>query len=192
MICGSCKQQHATVAEVRSCYASVPSLNRSESALWQGQESMPLSMTPGFNPETPGREYDARVAASDLPPVRQSGRYQPILARDWPHLQEGYYAVPSLTGKNDLDFFRVDMPSKGKWAGRVFLNRIVGGSMDGLRAPYATRRKWLDHLDGYKAVLEAQKRFGQEIGKCGRCGRPLTDDASRALGIGPVCLEKPF
>lgn len=35
----------------------------------------------------------------------------------------------------------------------------------------------------------AAARYGQAIGKCGRCGRTLTDEASRALGLGPVCAE---
>lgn len=34
---------------------------------------------------------------------------------------------------------------------------------------------------------DAGPRFGREIGKCYVCGRTLTDDTSRALGIGPVC-----
>ncbi|MES2342166.1 MAG: DUF6011 domain-containing protein [Pseudomonadota bacterium] len=28
------------------------------------------------------------------------------------------------------------------------------------------------------------------MGECGRCGRTLTDEASRAAGIGPVCASK--
>jgi Family of unknown function (DUF6011) len=37
---------------------------------------------------------------------------------------------------------------------------------------------------------QASKRYGRELGNCGRCGRTLTDDASRAAGIGPVCASK--
>lgn len=33
-------------------------------------------------------------------------------------------------------------------------------------------------------------RYGRELGVCGRCGRALTDAASRASGIGPVCAER--
>lgn len=36
----------------------------------------------------------------------------------------------------------------------------------------------------------ASIRYGLEIGSCGRCGRTLTDEDSRARGIGPVCAEK--
>jgi hypothetical protein len=41
--------------------------------------------------------------------------------------------------------------------------------------------------DGLKA---AAKRFGNEMGSCSECGRPLTDEVSRELGIGPVCRNK--
>jgi hypothetical protein len=33
-------------------------------------------------------------------------------------------------------------------------------------------------------------RYGMLIGKCGVCGRTLTDEESRANGIGPVCAER--
>jgi hypothetical protein len=36
----------------------------------------------------------------------------------------------------------------------------------------------------------ASRRYGQEIGVCGRCGRTLTDEGSRAAGIGPICATK--
>lgn len=36
----------------------------------------------------------------------------------------------------------------------------------------------------------ASRLYGQEIGRCGRCNRTLTDEVSRAAGIGPVCASK--
>ena len=36
----------------------------------------------------------------------------------------------------------------------------------------------------------ASARYGHEIGECGICGRQLTNDESRARGIGPVCAAK--
>jgi hypothetical protein len=52
-----------------------------------------------------------------------------------------------------------------------------------------------DHI---RRVLDAIKvdpraasvRYGIEMEHCGVCGRPLTADGSRELGIGPVCIEK--
>lgn len=37
--------------------------------------------------------------------------------------------------------------------------------------------------------LEACIRYGLEFKRCGRCGRGLTDENSRAAGIGPVCSK---
>lgn len=34
------------------------------------------------------------------------------------------------------------------------------------------------------------ERYGLEIGKCGICHRTLTNDVSRARGIGPICAER--
>jgi hypothetical protein len=39
-------------------------------------------------------------------------------------------------------------------------------------------------------ALEASKRFGREVGCCGRCGRSLTSEW-RKIGVGPVCSSKP-
>jgi hypothetical protein len=37
---------------------------------------------------------------------------------------------------------------------------------------------------GYEA---ARMTFAQELGRCYNCGKTLTDDTSRELGIGPKC-----
>jgi hypothetical protein len=37
-----------------------------------------------------------------------------------------------------------------------------------------------------------QKLFGLTLGKCGSCGRSLTDPVSRKHGVGPECIRKPF
>lgn len=39
-------------------------------------------------------------------------------------------------------------------------------------------------------IEESSMRYGREIGVCGVCGRKLTNEDSRQLGIGPVCAEK--
>lgn len=41
-----------------------------------------------------------------------------------------------------------------------------------------------------KLGLEDAKEFGQVYGFCIRCGRTLTDEGSKAAGIGPICAEK--
>lgn len=54
------------------------------------------------------------------------------------------------------------------------------------------------HPSGQEAVIEAiaadpetaSRRYGTELGRCGRCNRTLTDEVSRAAGLGPVCAAK--
>jgi hypothetical protein len=55
-------------------------------------------------------------------------------------------------------------------------------------------------LDWIKQAVEAIKvdpkgamrTYGQQIGQCGKCHRPLTDETSRAEGIGPECRKRGF
>lgn len=100
---------------------------------------------------------------------------------------EGHYAIPS-SGSNDLAFYRVDRPTEGAHAGRVFVKLIVGGHPDS-NVPRA-------HVAGVLARIaelgpdECAKLYGQELGRCCRCNRTLTDETSRRLGIGPECRGK--
>jgi hypothetical protein len=98
---------------------------------------------------------------------------------------EGYYAVPNLAGTNDLDFYWVQRPATGKWAGRVFVKRIIGGHSAGRVAIAQT----LDVLAQIQAsgITEAAIRYAKELGRCAACGIHLTDEISRAYGIGPIC-----
>lgn len=98
----------------------------------------------------------------------------------------GHYAVQSRTGNNDLDFYRVDH-GKGQWAGRVFVKRIIGGTPD-QNVRGAETKLALEAIA--KAGPEAAATlYGQELGQCSRCNRHLTDETSRALGIGPECRK---
>lgn len=94
----------------------------------------------------------------------------------------GHYAIPS-TGDNDLAFYRVDRPAKGAYAGRTFVKLVVGGHPD--------RNVPRSHVAGILARIaadpDAGPRYGQTIGRCCRCNRHLTDETSRAAGIGPEC-----
>jgi hypothetical protein len=105
-----------------------------------------------------------------------------------PDVPAGYYATPSLTGNNDLDFWKVDRPTEGRWAGRTFVKRVIGGKPNvAVRGATAS--------SALAAILKADpakaaQRYGQEIGRCSRCNRHLTDETSRAAGMGPECRSK--
>lgn len=97
---------------------------------------------------------------------------------------EGHYAIDG-TGHQPIDFFRVDRPTKGKWAGFVFVKRVIGGHPD-MRVPRSQVGDVLARIEAAGAV-ESARRYGQEIGACCICNRHLTDAVSRSLGIGPDC-----
>lgn len=100
----------------------------------------------------------------------------------------GRFAVES---KDGLTFLRIDKPSDGKWNGWAFVKRQAGDTFDRL----GSARPGLPYRGAAGALVaqvaaeptEAMARYGRELGHCGRCGRTLTDDESRAFGIGPDC-----
>lgn len=97
---------------------------------------------------------------------------------------DGYYAIESH-GSNDLVFLRVDKPTEGRWAGYVFMSQIIGGQSP-VRVPFGQVRAFLQRIKD-AGPREAMALYGRELGICGRCGRHLTDDESRAIGLGPIC-----
>lgn len=109
-----------------------------------------------------------------------------------PDVPAGRYAI---TGQDDsTDFYKVDRPEEGKWAGYTFVKLLVasGGFGDDLseqRVSFAQIRSVLERIleDGPE---KAMKRYGHELGECGHCGRTLTNPESIELGIGPVCAGK--
>jgi uncharacterized protein DUF6011 len=106
-------------------------------------------------------------------------------------LNPGGYAVPSRTGSNDLDFWWIDRPEQGKWAGWTFVERVIGGRPN-QRVSRAESAAALATLAALSPVdrEESQATFGTELGECYACHRTLTDDLSRSLGIGPVCRSR--
>lgn len=129
-------------------------------------------------------EPDARQASAIIDWLLNDVARKPEGGADVP---EGRYAV-EVDGK--LRFFKVDRPSEGKWAGRLFLNEVVGGQdSDGRGFPVkGGNRAVILGLLG-EDTTAAASRYGREIGRCGFCHILLTDELSRAVGIGPDCAE---
>lgn len=100
-------------------------------------------------------------------------------------------------------FLLIDIPEENdrygnpsRWAGWAFVKQFIGGVGEGKRLgsqrPGETYvGQWSNLVD---KVLEdpeaAVRRFGQELGICGVCQLPLTNEESREYGIGPVCRKK--
>ena len=115
---------------------------------------------------------------------KRAERKQPAKAEDFTQsIPEGRYAIESDGG--EVAFYRVQH-GKGEWQGYAFLLRQAGGDLYPKKGQDARNVLRLIAQDPQAASL----RYGQEIGSCGVCGRSLTDERSRAAGIGPVCAQK--
>lgn len=101
----------------------------------------------------------------------------------------GSYALATTSedAVNSLAFYQVDRPEEGKWAGHVFISHQVSG--DFRRVPRNQVKGILDRIV-QAGPMEASMAYGRELGECGVCHRTLTNDASRAKGIGPKCEAK--
>jgi hypothetical protein len=96
---------------------------------------------------------------------------------------QGRYA---LVSDGEVKFYQVQRPTEGQWTGRTFVK--IQASDDTYPVVGAAATKVLSRIAA--DVKDASTRYGQEIGSCGVCGRTLTDEASRAYGVGPVCRSK--
>lgn len=106
------------------------------------------------------------------------------LADDVLEVANGRYAV--YMG-DKLRFFHVNAPTQGKWIGFTFVKEFFGGGQEINIRNRETRNQILGAI---AQDSDALARYGRELGFCGVCGRELTDEESRAIGIGPVCRAK--
>jgi hypothetical protein len=98
-----------------------------------------------------------------------------------PKVADGRYAVEH---EGTLKFYKV---KNGRKPGYVFLDVQASDDWHSIRTP---RRIHEILALIAEDELTAARRYGQELGKCSRCGRTLTDETSRAYGIGPDCRNK--
>lgn len=98
------------------------------------------------------------------------------LTKDMPEVPNGRYAIPKDDGA--LMFYSIK-----KGTHTTFVDVWASDSRWPIKAAPEKRRI----LEAIAADPDAGPRFGREIGRCYVCGRTLTDETSRELGIGPVC-----
>lgn len=79
------------------------------------------------------------------------------------------------------------------WGAEPGVEVHTGAPGDVRRTPMGARRAVavVRNLLGLTrpALLMAQQDYGRKMETCGRCGSPLTDDTSRAIGLGPDCAK---
>jgi hypothetical protein len=96
-----------------------------------------------------------------------------------PEVPDGRYAVEN---NGVLKFYRVKRGT-GQWAHRVFVDVQASGDFYPVRDSERITVMLLIAGDPKGAAI----RYGRELGVCSVCGRTLTDENSRAAGIGPQC-----
>lgn len=138
-----------------------------------------------------------------------------LAAADWHNIPAGHYAIPVVEDDIDDDhphFCRVlgykvferktprvdkngRRTGKNSWTRQLLL--APGVQWPEFNA-YLDRTKVGDGYDGNRDILEVledpevcMRVFGGATGRCGACGKTLTDETSKALGIGPECRRMP-
>jgi len=132
------------------------------------------------------RRNPAQLSVGQIRGILNCIRAQVLRERDAGEqavVADGRYAIIMA---NKLRFFRVNTPTEGRWSNFTFVNEIFGGGGKVAIRDKNLRQAVLDYIAN---DADALARFGQELGICGNCGRDLTDEESRALGIGPVCRQ---
>jgi hypothetical protein len=104
--------------------------------------------------------------------------------RPMPDVPAGHYAVPSKTGNNDFDFYRV----KRTETGRTYVKVIIGGHPEyGLK--FGPTIEVLERIIKF-GIEKSGWTYGQEVEQCRYCNHRLTEYASRKLSMGPDCAEQ--
>lgn len=100
-------------------------------------------------------------------------------------VEAGRYALRGEDGV--VRFYEVDKPTEGRWAGYTFVSQRASDERHAVR-DRAQRERILAAIAADPDA--AATLFGVELGICYACGRSLTDEESRRLGIGPVCRSR--
>lgn len=163
IICGKCKAKHETVAQVKACYAVVPTKFAVELDL----------KTPEFVAAIQAKEaaQDAAAYASKHTIVADPTG-NPI-------------TLPGMYTRNDR-VYRVKRSQSGYLYAQLVT--LSDGKPVYTYAPGAFKTLCVDD----KMTIEAAEAYSLKIGHCCCCGKTLTNLKSVALGIGPVCRKKYF
>ena len=120
----------------------------------------------------------ARLQASAPAPVVAAAA--PVAAT----VPDGSYALDGADGA--LRFYDVETPAKGKWAGFTFLSVAASDERYPIKGSERTRILAEIAVD----PLAAATRYGLHFSVCACCHRQLTDETSRAIGLGPICARR--
>lgn len=201
----TCGGKHSTVAEARACDANEPGTvltkpmavdnwateatdgakkylaDLLESRDWKGQlGGQANGVIVRFNLRGLIDSRECSTLIDTLKALPQKTPAQPSRTQ----VADGYYAVV-LPGERYLRFFRI---KRGKRNPEMIF--VSEQASDTFYPVQRSRRQLV--LDAIAKAGEetAGKAYAAHLGNCYRCNRTLTDETSRALGIGPVCRDK--
>lgn len=203
--CGNCTSTHESVAAVRNCYAQGKALGAAPltrtatraatetpvPAATERQQSFLASLRSERGLE-PLAFTGSRKQASDeiarllnMPKVQVAtdGTATSSAPASQPDVPAGRYAIEV---EGTVKFYRVDRPTEGRWSGRTFVKVQASDNLYPVRG--ASANVVLENIA--KDPKEAMLRYGRALGQCGHCGRTLTNEDSRAVGIGPICSRR--
>lgn len=95
----------------------------------------------------------------------------------------GYYAIEE---QDRIRFFRVERPTKGKWAGRTYIKEQASAAFYPIE-PKARGYALLTQIA--TDPEQAGRLYAETLRKCTRCNRPLTLEESRERGMGSDCFK---
>jgi hypothetical protein len=113
-------------------------------------------------------------------------------------LPEGPTRYAVQQGDKKLVFIKVDRIPDSKpvsYAGNIYVKEQHGPSTGDRLGRQLKGQTYVGaKADVLQSILQdpeaAAKRYATELGLCYRCNSELTDEASRATGVGPDCWEK--
>lgn len=163
--CGHCKGYHTDVNQVRFCSQGLPAYS--------------YSSPPPPPPVAPRQPVPYPAPVPQSAPARNSWF-------DELQVPPGRYAVENKQGELRFYIVRENNHPRFKKYRKVFVQ--ASDNEHFIKDRFA-KQSILEAI--LAAGIEiATLRYGLELGVCGVCGRTLTDEDSRALGIGPICREK--
>lgn len=134
-----------------------------------------------WTPETLG-SLTAEQASELIRELKVQPRKPASPDQQFASVPDGHYALDSNSADQDTMFVEV-------WTYRNGTRGVAIQAGDDYHpASRSFAQSVLKRIED--DVVAATVRYGHEIGRCGVCNRTLTDETSRARGIGPVCASK--
>lgn len=187
MRCGNCKGEHASVAQVRSCFSSKPgqpSAKQMSLAQALGREKVRLPEHKDLSDE----EYHLMIAGLSredmgvfLTKMLKQPNEGPSREELFEKVDNGKYALRNEED-DDIRFYAI-----GGTRHRV-LWELTGAPGDFKMQRIYRPEKILKRIAADPVAAFAL--FGLNVGTCGRCGSPLTQKHTRERGIGDTCYAK--